>query len=259
MSEILKATLDYTGQGLLAGFIVFLRLGAALAVLPAFGEHSVPQRVRLALALGLTIITAPAVASEVAPLMEGARLMTPWLATEPVIGLAIGLVLRLFVLALQMAGAIIAQSTSLAQIFGGAGVEPMPAVGHLLTMGGLALAVTAGLHVKLVSLFLLSYEVLPPGRLPAAEDMLQWGLGHMVRVFALAFTLAAPFVIAALIYNLALGAINRAMPQLMVAFVGAPALTLGGLALMAIALPLGLALWVDQLNAFLVAPFEAVR
>ena len=36
---------------LAAGFIVFLRVGAAMAVLPAFGEQTVPGRVRLVLAL----------------------------------------------------------------------------------------------------------------------------------------------------------------------------------------------------------------
>ncbi|MFC3118840.1 flagellar biosynthetic protein FliR [Jhaorihella thermophila] len=38
----------------------------------------------------------------------------------------------------------------------------------------------------------------------------------------LPFSLSAPFVIASLLYNLTLGAINRAMPQLMVTLVGAP-------------------------------------
>ena len=55
--------------------------------------------------------------------------------------------------------------------------------------------------------------------------------------------IAAPFVIGSLLYNVALGIINRAMPQLMVAFIGAPALTWGGLALFAVAAPLILSVW----------------
>ena len=57
----------------------------------------------------------------------------------------------------------------------------------------------------------------------------------MGRTFALAFSLAAPFVTAALLYNIALGVINRAMPQLSVTFIGAPALTAGGLLLILVA------------------------
>ncbi len=259
MNEILQSLLDVAALGLTVGFVVFLRIGAAMAVLPAFGEMVVPQRVRLVLALAFTLVTAPAVAASVGGLPTGGAALWLWLAAEPLIGLALGIMLRFFVMVLQIAGTIIAQSTSLAQLFGSAGVEPMPAVAHLLTMGGLALAVMAGLHVKLAALFILSYQILPPGVMPGAGVMLNWGLGTISQTFALAFSISAPFVIAALIYNVALGVINRAMPQLMVAFVGAPALTLGGLALMAIALPLGLAVWAGQLSTFLGNPFVVSR
>jgi flagellar biosynthesis protein FliR len=73
--------------------------------------------------------------------------------------------------------------------------------------------------------------------------------------FSLAFSLAAPFVIASMIYNLALGAINRAMPQLMVSMVGAPALTLGALALLAVATPYLMAAWLQAFEQYLANPF----
>lgn len=259
MSGLAAALLDTAAQALLAGFIVFLRVGAAAAVLPAFGEQVVPQRVRLGLALGATVIVAPAVAPEVAPLAGEGRVVGPFVATEVLIGLAIGLCLRLFVLALQVAGTIAAQSTSLSQIFGGMGGEPMPAMSQLLVLAGLALAVMAGLHVRVVELLVTSYQILPPGRWPSGAAVSGWGLGAVARVFALAFAIAMPFVIAALVYNLALGVINRAMPQLMVSFVGAPALTLGGLALLALAAPSGLAVWSDTLSAWLDDPFQGPR
>jgi flagellar biosynthetic protein FliR len=85
--------------------------------------------------------------------------------------------------------------------------------------------------------------------------MADWGLAQVTRAFATGFSLAMPFVIASFLYNLALGVINRAMPQLMVAFVGAPALTAGGLVLLALSAPLVLAVWLAALNGFLAAPF----
>ena len=81
------------------------------------------------------------------------------------------------------------------------------------------------------------------------------GIAQVGHAFALGFTLAAPFVIASLIYNVILGVINKAMPQLMVAFVGAPAITAGGLILLALAAPTMLSLWVDGLGRFLMNPF----
>lgn len=254
MTELLQAMADFGGQGLLVGFLVFLRIGAAMATLPAFGEQSVPMRVRLVLALAFTAIVAPSVSAGVAPLTGRPESVLICLASETLIGLTLGLVLRFFVHALETAGTLAAQSTSLSQLFG-AGGEPMPTMSHLFVAGGLALAVMTGLHVRLSELLILSYSALPPGIFPDADLIRGWGLGNVARAFALAFSLAAPFVISALIYNVALGVINRAMPQLMVAFVGAPALTAGALILLAVAAPLGLALWISAFNAFLADPF----
>ncbi len=249
--------LDEIGRnGLFIGAVVFLRVGAAMALLPAFGERAVPQRIRLVLALGFTIIVAPAVSAKVASAIHAQSLLPIFLATETMAGLILGIALRLFVLALQMAGSIAAQSTSLSQIFGGsAGVEPQPAIGHIMTISGLALAVMAGLHVRIVEIFILSYDLLPAGHFPGAGMLSQWGVERVASAFSLAFTLAAPFVIASFIYNVALGVINRAMPQLMVAFIGAPAITAGGLILMFMVLPILLTVWSGSFSTFLLDPF----
>jgi flagellar biosynthetic protein FliR len=57
------------------------------------------------------------------------------------------------------------------------------------------------------------------------------------------------------LYNIALGVINRAMPALMVSFVGAPALAGGGLALIAVICPIILMVWLQNLHGFLAQPF----
>ena len=112
-----------------------------------------------------------------------------------------------------------------------------------------------GLHVKAAQLVILSYEFLPAGRFVQATQISDWGVQQVSRAFSLAFTLAAPFVILSVLYNFALGAINRAMPQLMVAFVGAPVITLGGLALLFVSAPYMLEVWLDALDHFMADPF----
>jgi flagellar biosynthetic protein FliR len=250
------ALIDEAGRdGLASFFFVFLRVGGALALVPVFGERSVPQRVRLGLAIAFTAIVYPAVSSEV-PLYHGfSANAVGGYGAEIVAGLALGIGMRLFVFALQMAGSIAAQATSLSQILGSAQVEPTPAIGQLLLTAGLALAVMNGFHVRIAEAFIISYEVFVPGELPSSSSISQWGIKRISQAFALAFSLAAPFVIGSLIYNVALGVINRAMPQLMVAMVGAPAITLGGLALLMIVSPILLSLWWNQLSIFLGDPF----
>lgn len=242
--------------GLAEGFIwqaalVFLRVGAAVALLPALGEQMLPQRVKLAATAALTAIVAPTVSSADPPSIG---LLGP-MAIEAGAGLMIGLTLRLMMIGLQTAGTIVAQSMSLAQMFAGTGPEPQPIVSNLFVLAGLALFVAVDGLGRAAGLLVLSYDFIPQGHLPASADMAQWGLGRISAAFGLSFSLAAPFVLAALLYNLALGAINRAMPQLMVSFVGAPFLTLGGLALLAISTPVILSVWQQALDKALTQPF----
>ncbi len=231
-----------------AAVLTFLRVGAAMATLPAFGEQTVPTRIRLVLTLMFTAAILPATAAG----LEGISLAQGFLP-EVAVGLTIGLSLRMFILALITAGTIAANATSLSQLFP-SGAEPQPAIAQLLTVAGLALALQADLHLRIVSLLILSYDLLPGGRWPDSAAMGQWGTERAGHAFSLAFMISMPFLIASLLYNVALGVINRAMPQLMVSFVGAPALSLGGLVLLALVAPLGLAVWLQALNGFAALP-----
>lgn len=249
----LEDILGFAQESLLIAGAVFLRVSAAMAVLPAFGERMVPARVRLVLAIGLTLLVAPAAF----PYFAGSVPALSLLLSETVIGLAFGMALRLMIFALQVTGSVAAQATSLAQIFGNASVEPQPAIGHVLLMGGLALATLTGLHVQIVAALVGTYEVFPPGTGMQPGDLAEWGVDRVARVFTLGFTLAAPFVITAMLYNLALGVINKAMPQLMVALVGAPAITGAGLALLALTAPVILQVWLTVLQEVMRDPFGA--
>ena len=70
--------------------------------------------------------------------------------------------------------------------------------------------------------------------------------------------LAAPFVAIGLLYNLALGIVNRALPGLMLSFIGAPLLAGGALLLAAVALPFLMQHWAAGFDGFLALPFAGV-
>ena len=250
----LDALMRLSQDLLWAHAVVFFRVAPLIALFPGFGENSVPVRIKLGLALGFAVIVTPAVLPELREFLQRRPDITTLILTETGVGLLLGVGIRLFVLALQTAGSIAAQSTSLSQILGGASITPMPAMGHLLVTGALALAMILGLHVRLAELAVLSYRIFPPGQFPDAPDVAQWGVARVAHAFGFAFTLAAPFVIASVLYNLTLGVINRAMPQLMVVFVGAPAITAAGLVLLFLLAPAMLGLWVDALGDFLADP-----
>lgn len=248
---------ELIGLSLWPAFLIFLRIGAMTFLLPAFGERSVPVRVRLGAAMAFTLIVLPSVTASV-PMPRTAWQAMASGGAEIAAGLFFGMLIRLFVMALQIAGTIAAQATSVSQIFGGGpGSEPQPAISNLLLTAGLALAAVLGLHVHLAAYMIKGYSLLPPGQPPLPGVVAEAGVAAISRIFGLAFSLAAPFVIASVLYNVTLGVINRAMPQLMVAFVGAPAITAASLILLVLSAPAILSLWMASLSGFLGNPFGA--
>ncbi len=250
------AELLYVSQDLLWLYAtVFLRVGPIMALFPGYGEAVVPVRVKLVLSLAFAAVVAPSAA----PFINTGQfsdLGVAWtVLSETVVGLIIGIGLRMFLLALQTAGSMAAQATSLSQILGSAGATPLPAIGHVLTMGGIALAMILDMHVHAAKMVIATYTVFPVGTLPHAGPTSEWGVAQVAGAFSLAFSLAAPFVLISVLYNLTLGIINRAMPQMMVVFVGAPVITAGGLALLFLLAPVMLNVWSIALQGYVANPF----
>ncbi len=255
MFGLVEAALDTMEAQLLAAALIFVRVGAIAFLMPGYGESVFSIRLRLGVALSLTAIVLPAIDASALPGAVSPPRFAGLLLGEAAVGLILGLSARLMVHALQLAGTIAAQSTALAQIAGpGVAPDPMPAMGNALLIAGIALAMALDLHVKVVIAIIQSYQVVGFGAALSGADGGAWGLDHATAAFRLGFTLAAPFVIAALLYNLALGAINRAMPQLMVAFIGAPAITAATLFLFLLSAPVMLSVWVRVLDRVLAAP-----
>ena len=244
MTDLAQDLVDFAETGIWTASLIFFRIGAAMALLPAFGEQVTPMRVKTAAAVAFTMIVAPSVWAQAVVAMES-QSWASMIFAETLAGLALGIMFRLMIIALQIAGTIAAQATSLSQMFGGGlGSEPQPTMSTLLVVAGLCLAVMAGLHVRIAEAFILSYELFEFGKAAPSMELSEWGVGRVKESFELGLSLAGSFVLASVVYNLALGAINRAMPQLMVAFVGAPAISLGGIALLMIVAPLMLSVWV---------------
>lgn len=225
---------------------LFARVSAIVFLSPGIGERAVPVRVRLAAAFAFTMILAPLVVTQSAPpsLVDPLPSLAEVLTAETLNGLVFGFGLRLFLFTLQIAGSIIAQHVSLSQLFGPTvGFDSESPYAAILTMSGIAIAVTANLHIHVAGALAMTYEALPFAQFPTGEFVSAWSAHRTGRALNAALALAAPFVVIGFVYSLALAAASRAMPQLMAAFVGAPAITMAGMGLFAISAPMILITW----------------
>jgi len=235
-----------TTLGLPVGLII-LRTSAIMMVLPVFGDQSIPPRVKLVMGLVTGFSLAGVMGNEVSvPDQHIYRLII----IEVVNGILIGTLFRYFVLGLQTAGTIAAQSFSIAQTNSMMADAPMPALGQFLLMGALALLLHSGFATQVIVILKNSYRTVPLGVLPTPA----WLIDHILYlsdfIFDMALKLALPFCTAALLYNLILGAANRVMPQLMVMLVGAPAGMLAMLGILTAASPIIIDSWVSSVMRF---------
>ena len=72
---------------LFAIVLVFLRIGAAMMVLPGFGEAYVAPRIRLMIALALALVVTPAVSASLPPMPGNVLNLFVLVVGEVVIGL----------------------------------------------------------------------------------------------------------------------------------------------------------------------------
>jgi flagellar biosynthetic protein FliR len=255
--KIISGLTEQFDQGWLLFAGVFLRMGAVAFLAPGIGELSVPPRVRLAAAMALTMIVAPAIPP--AAIDESAAALGALLVNETIAGLLIGFTLRIAIFIFQIFGAIVAQSLSITQLFGpGLGHDQESPLATIFISAGLALACAAGLHVKIALALIDTYEIIPLGGVANPGEIADFIVRQSATALSITFGLAAPFVLLGMAYSAALAASNRAMPQMAAVFVGAPAIALAGLMLVAGASWAVLSRWSEISSALFIAPLSGL-
>ncbi|HEY0283298.1 MAG TPA: flagellar biosynthetic protein FliR [Rhizomicrobium sp.] len=252
-------TLPGLSGTVLVYFLVFARTGAMVMLLPAIGEAGVPARVRLIVALAISLALAPTVAGSYPQQAPATVLaLALLLAQEVTAGILIGAMARIIVSALSVAGFLIATQTGLAYaqtLDPTTHGEQGAVVGNFFSLLGVVLIFATNLHHLAIGAIAGSYHLIPPGTGLPTGDMAQLTIGLVSGSFALGFQLAAPFLVFGFAVNAAFGVLARMMPQLQVFFVAMPVNILVGFILLTLLLGSMMTLYLDfytaQMGAFL--------
>jgi len=204
--------------------ILFVRLGAALMVLPGFGEPYVLSRFRLFLGLMLALVLSLPLAEQLPPPPDGVGVLAGQVVTEAAFGLFIGATARLILAATHFAGAIVAMQSGLAaaMFFDPNEGGQSTITGNFLTTFVLVLLfVSDGHHLLLLGLA-SSYDVVGVGASLPLADMAETIARLSSLALATGFKIAAPILLVGIVLYLLMGILNRLMPQLQVLFVIMP-------------------------------------
>ena len=207
------------------------RITAFFMVVPIIGTRMVPQRIRMGLALLLTMIVAPLLPDT--GLSSGLNLATALaVCHEMIIGIMLAFFLQVFFHLFMITGQMIAMQMGLgfASMVDPTNGVSVAVVSQLFVIMTTLLFLLMNGHLVMIEIMIDSFKQFPAGemRLP---------LGSLVAIthsatwmFSNALILALPIVCALLIVNIAFGIMTRAAPQLNVFALGFPsAIVLGGI------------------------------
>lgn len=225
--------------GWLAAFLwPFVRILALIATAPLLGDNSVPKKLKIGLALVISIAIAP-----ILPAVPDISPISPdglWILIQQVlIGTALGFSMRLVFAAVQAAGEFIGLQMGLAfaTFYDPASRANTAVLGGLLYICAMLVFVAIDGHLLTLAVLLDSFIYLPISATPIAAHGFATLAASGGMIFSSGLTLALPLIAALLTTNLALGMLNRSAPQLSIFSVGFPLIFASGLLMLNLVLP----------------------
>src|SRR6516165_3054352 len=220
-----------------AFMLVFARIGAMVSLLPGLGETNIPVRVKLAIALLLTLVILPLHRAAYHIDMGSLAPLLFMMFYEIIVGIVLGATARVTLAALQVAGSVIAQQLGLGFV---TSVDPTTEgtqgilVGNFLTLLGVTMLFATDSHHLVIAALNDSYSIFSPGESIPSGDVAALATRAFTGAFKIGMQLAAPFLVFGLVFNIGLGGLARLMPQMQVYFVGVPLSILAGFLILAL-------------------------
>lgn len=234
---MLTVTSIQLNDWLAAFFWPFFRILALVASSPLFGARGIPASAKIATAFVLTLLIAPLLPAmpDVAPASAQGLFI---LAQQLMIGYAMGLVMRLALTAMEMAGHIAGLQMGLgfATLFDPQNSSQIPILGQFLGIMAMLLFLAINGHLMVISTLVESFNTLPIGQSAAITNWKALALAGG-NIFSWGVLLSMPILAALMMTNVALAVLTRAAPQLNIFAVGFP-ITLGvGFIVLGLSLP----------------------
>ncbi len=208
--------------------VVFMRLGAFIFLMPGLSEAYVPPNIRLVLTLVFSVVLTPLLSANLPTLPVSPGDFFLILMGEFLIGLFAGLIIRFLMAAFDLAGSLLGFQMNLANAFvqspASAQQTSLPAA--FLGLIATVMIFAMNLHHLMFTALYESFETLKPGTLLHFEFLIQ-DMTHQLTTylnasFLLAVKIAAPVVLISMLVMIAVGILNRLVPQIQIFFIVQP-------------------------------------
>lgn len=219
--------------------LVFVRLGTVFMLMPGFAASYISPRVRLLIALTVTLVVVPLVSPVLPPLPESVAGLVRIVVLEAFFGLFMGMLAQGAVAALHLAGTAVGQNTGLmnAMVFDPVTEQQGALVIGLLANVSIVLMFILNLHHLIIQAVVSSYSLFIPGTAPLPLDHMALFVDQLSQAFFMGLQLAAPFILYGILFQATMGVMSRLSPQMNVFFISLPLQIILGLGVLMVALP----------------------
>jgi flagellar biosynthesis protein FliR len=219
--------------------LVFLRVGAFMAVLPFFSATNFPVQLRVALAALTALLLAPLLPPF--PLAHlGFPALLVLLCKEVAVGLLLGFIARMIFYAADLAGSMISteMGLNLAPLFNPLSQNQTQAPGTILFLLASVVMLTLDLHHWILAGFQRTYTFLPIGGAHLSGALFARVVTQTGGVFFVALQIAAPLLAMSFVITVVFAVLSRAVPQMNVFIESYAFRTVGGLLVFGLTLQL---------------------
>ncbi len=220
-------------------FLVFLRVSVILVILPLFDSRSIPPMLKAGLSLCIALIVFPLLNLKGAPLITEAIPFGLGVATEIILGFAIGLSVRLIFAGIQMAGQVAGYQMG----FGVVNVmDPLnhaqvSITAHLNYLIAILIFLSINAHHWFLYAMADSFQTIPPMGFRVTGTLTAQIMTLGAEMFNIAIKISAPIMVVLLLTSVALGVVSRTVPQMNIFIVAFPVKIVVGLIFVILTLP----------------------
>jgi len=245
---------DYLAINVFHFMLVFARLGVVFLMMPGISAVYVPMRIRLILAVLVTVLVMPIVAPGLPAQPESPAELIWLVVSESLIGGFMGALIQIVMSALELAAFMISNAVGItnAMIDDPVTEEQTSIITGFLALIAVALIFITGVHQFILQAIVDSYTLLRPAQPLFAGDMMQLSARLLDQAFAMGIRLSAPFIVYEMVFQITSGVLARLSPQLNVFFVAIPGKIIMGIAVLMVSLPVMMLLFMKFLETNMV-------
>ena len=257
----MTATLNIPIDAFYGVLLIFLRVAAIVFSAPVLDTETIPVVFKAALAFAVSILLLPVVQTVVTVTDLSLTAFVMGMLSEIIIGVTIGLSVKLIFTGIQMAGQIAGYQMGLAvaNVMDPSTMAQIPILAQIYNLTAMLIFLVINAHHMFFSALVESYRIIPPLSVVLSVQVVEMMMQLAGNMFVVAVKVGAPLIAVLLVTTIALGLVARTVPQMNIFVVAMPLKIVLGLVFMMITAPFLTAFLIDLFSSYRINLFKLLH